>query len=155
MMGEDPVNVVATHGQLELLLIEDSASDVRLTREVFRDVNSAVHVSVVADGLEAMAFLRCDGIVDAPRPDLILLDIKLGAMDGLAALAAIKDDEDLRTIPIIVLSASDAEEDVARSYQLHANCYLHKPALLDDFEGMIRSINDFWLTKAASRKRPR
>ena len=133
---------------IELLLVEDSPGDVRLTQEVFRRANSAVKLRVTSDGVEAMAFLRHEGAyVDAPRPDLILLDLNLPKMDGREVLAEIKADQDLKTIPIVILTTSDAAEDVMESYQLQANCYLCKPVKLDEFESLVKSINEFWLTK--------
>jgi CheY-like chemotaxis protein len=133
---------------LEVLLVEDSPGDVRLTREAFREANGAIHLHVACDGVEAMAFLRKQGPhTDAPRPDLILLDLNLPKMDGREVLAHIKEDPDLKTIPTVILTTSDAEADIVTSYQLQANCYLSKPVQLDDFEALVRSINDFWLTK--------
>jgi two-component system, chemotaxis family, response regulator Rcp1 len=133
---------------IEVLLVEDSPGDVRLTREAFRDANGAIHLNVANDGVEAMAFLRKTGKhVDAPRPDLILLDLNLPKMDGREVLAHIKDDESLRLIPTVILTTSDAEADIAKSYQLKANCYLSKPVQLDAFESLVKSINDFWLVK--------
>jgi chemotaxis family two-component system response regulator Rcp1 len=133
---------------IEVLLVEDSPGDVRLTQEAFREANRSVHLHVAADGVEAMAFLRHEGThVQAPRPDLILLDLNLPKMDGREVLALIKKDESLKTIPTIVLTTSEAEADIARSYQLQANCYLSKPVQLDAFEALVKSINDFWLIK--------
>jgi CheY-like chemotaxis protein len=132
----------------EVLLVEDSPGDVRLTQEAFRDANTSVHLHVASDGVEAMAFLKREGPhVNAPRPDLILLDLNLPKMDGREVLAHIKKDDTLKTIPTVILTTSDAEVDVAKSYQLQANCYLSKPVQLDAFEGLVKSINDFWLTK--------
>ncbi len=131
-----------------VLLVEDSPGDVRLTQEAFRDANRSVHLHVSADGVEAMAFLRREGIhAKAPRPDLILLDLNLPKMDGREVLAQIKMDENLKTIPTVILTTSEAEVDIAKSYQLQANCYLSKPVQLDAFESLVKSINDFWLTK--------
>jgi CheY-like chemotaxis protein len=133
---------------IEVLLVEDNPGDVRLTQEAFHDANKSVRLHLAADGIEAMAFLRHVGNhVHAPRPDLILLDLNLQNMDGREVLAHIKADEALKTIPVIILSTSDAEVDVVKSYELHANCYLSKPVLLDAFENLVKSINDFWLTK--------
>ena len=133
---------------IEVLLVEDSPGDVRLTREAFREANGAIHLNVAYDGVEAMAFLRKTGKhVNAPRPDLILLDLNLPKMDGREVLAHIKDDESLRLIPTVILTTSDAEADIAKSYQLQANCYLSKPVQLDAFESLVRSINEFWLVK--------
>jgi chemotaxis family two-component system response regulator Rcp1 len=133
---------------IEVLLVEDSPGDVRLTQEAFHEANRSVHLHVASDGVEAMAFLRHEGAhAQAPRPDLILLDLNLPKMDGREVLALIKKDEGLKTIPTIVLTTSEAEADIAKSYQLQANCYLSKPVQLDAFEGLVKSINDFWLTK--------
>jgi CheY-like chemotaxis protein len=132
----------------EVLLVEDSPGDVRLTKEAFRAANASIHLHVASDGIEAIAFLKREGPhVDAPRPDLILLDLNLPKMDGREVLAHIKKDDTLKTIPTVILTTSDAEVDVAKSYQLQANCYLSKPVQLDAFEGLVKSINDFWLTK--------
>lgn len=134
---------------IQVLLVEDSPGDVRLTREAFRDANEAIHMHVATDGVEAMAFLRRQGAHSAaPRPDLILLDLNLPKMDGREVLALIKADDDLKTIPTVILTTSDAESDIERSYQLQANSYLSKPVQLDAFENLVKSINDFWLTKA-------
>ena len=132
----------------EVLLVEDSPGDVRLTREAFRDFDRTVRLHVAIDGVDAMAFLRREGVhAHAPRPDFILLDLNLPKMDGREVLACIKKDESLKTIPTIILTTSDAEIDVAKSYQLQANCYLVKPVQLDEFENLIKSVSDFWLTK--------
>jgi len=134
---------------IEVLLVEDSPGDVRLTREAFRDANPSIHLHVAADGVEAMAYLRREGVhAQAPRPDLILLDLNLPKMDGREVLVHIKNDVDLKTIPTVILTTSDAEADIVKSYQLQANCYLTKPVQLDAFEGLVKSINDFWLTRA-------
>jgi chemotaxis family two-component system response regulator Rcp1 len=133
---------------VQVLLVEDSPGDVRLTQEAFRDANRSINLHVASDGVEAMAFLRHEGVhVNAPRPDLILLDLNLPKMDGREVLAHIKEDHKLKTIPTVILTTSDAEADIVRSYQLQANCYLTKPVQLDAFEGLVKSINDFWLTK--------
>jgi two-component system, chemotaxis family, response regulator Rcp1 len=133
---------------LEVLLVEDSPGDVRLTKEVFRESNMVIHLHVASDGLEAMAFLRHeDGYAHAPRPDIILLDLNLPKMDGREVLAAIKEDEGLKMIPIVILTTSASEADIVKSYQLQANCYLSKPVQLAAFESLVKSINDFWLTK--------
>lgn len=133
---------------LEVLLVEDSPGDVRLTQEAFREANRAIRLHVAADGLEAMAFLRQEGVhAGAQRPDLILLDLNLPKMDGREVLTQIKADEALKTIPTVILTTSDAEVDILKSYQLQANCYLSKPVQLDEFENLVKSINDFWMTK--------
>jgi chemotaxis family two-component system response regulator Rcp1 len=134
---------------LDVLLVEDNPGDVRLTLETFRDANKSVRLHLVADGVEAMAFLRRQGAyVLAPRPVLILLDLNLPRMDGREVLAEVKGDIDLKTIAIVILTTSDTESDITRSYQLQANCYLTKPVRLEEFESLVRSVNDFWLTKA-------
>ena len=133
---------------IEVLLVEDSVGDVRLTQEIFREANVAIDLHVASDGVVAMAFLRREGIHrDAPRPDLILLDLNLPKMDGRKVLEQIKGDANLKTIPTVILTTSEAEADIVKSYQLHANCYLSKPVQLDAFENLVQSINDFWLTK--------
>ena len=131
-----------------VLLVEDSAGDVRLTQESLRDANRAIHLYVASDGVEAMAFLNRAGThAEAPRPDLILLDLNLPRMDGREVLAAIKSDTDLKTIPTVILTTSDSEKDILKSYELQANAYLTKPVRLEEFESLVKSINDFWLTK--------
>jgi CheY-like chemotaxis protein len=134
---------------IEVLLVEDSPGDVRLTQEAFRNANRAIHLHVVSDGVEAIAFLGQKGpYADCPRPDLILLDLNLPRMDGREVLARIKADENLKSIPTVILTTSDAEADIATSYQLQANCYLSKPVQLDAFDSLVKSISDFWLTRA-------
>lgn len=141
---------------LQVLLVEDNAGDVRLTREAFRDANMSIQFHVASDGVEAMAFLRREGAFsDAPRPDLILLDLNLPKMDGREVLAHIKEDNGLKSIPTVILTTSEAEGDIAKSYELQANCYLSKPVQLEAFESLVKSINEFWLTKAKlPRQRP-
>ena len=132
----------------DVLLVEDSPGDVRLTREAFREANPAVRLHVASDGIEAMAFLRREGAnVDAPRPDFILLDLNLPRMDGREVLTLIKDDVNLKTIPTVILTTSEADADILHSYELNANAYLRKPVTLEAFEALVRSINDFWLTR--------
>jgi chemotaxis family two-component system response regulator Rcp1 len=131
-----------------VLLVEDSPGDVRLTQEAFRDADPSIDLRIADDGVQAMAYLRREGVhINAPRPDFILLDLNLPKMDGREVLAHIKEDEDLRTIPTVILTTSDAEADILTSYQLQANCYLSKPVQLEEFEGLVKSINDFWLTR--------
>ncbi len=133
---------------MHVLLVEDSPGDVRLTQEAFRDADRTIRLHVASDGVEAMAFLKHEGShADAPRPDIILLDLNLPKMDGREVLARIKEDDSLKTIPIVILTTSDSEADIVKSYQLHANCYLSKPVQLEEFETLVKSINDFWLTK--------
>jgi CheY-like chemotaxis protein len=131
---------------IEVLLVEDNPGDVRLTREAFRAANNNVHVNVAADGVEAMAFLRQEGShARAPRPALIMLDLNLPRMSGRELLACIKEDQDLRAIPTVVLSSSDADVDVHMANLLQASCYITKPALSDDLDQIVSHINDFWL----------
>lgn len=133
---------------LEVLLVEDSPGDVRLTQETFRNANLPIHLHVACDGVEAMAFLRQEGqYAGVPRPDFILLDLNLPRMDGREVLAHIKADPKLRSIPTVILTTSEAESDIVKSYELQANCYLSKPVQLEAFEGLVRSIHDFWLTR--------
>jgi chemotaxis family two-component system response regulator Rcp1 len=134
----------------EVLLVEDSPGDVRLTKEAFREADIGVHLQVASDGVEAMAYLRREGVhVNAPRPDFILLDLNLPKMDGREVLAQIKGDDALKTIPTIILTTSKSENDIVKSYQLQANCYLSKPVQLEDFEEVVKSINDFWLKRVS------
>lgn len=137
-----------------VLLVEDSPGDARLTRESFREANASIQLHVAADGVEAMAFLKRDGIhAGAPRPDLILLDLNLPRMDGREVLARIKGDEGLRTIPTVILTTSQSEADIVKSYELRANCYVTKPVQLAAFEALVKSIHDFWLTTVRLRRR--
>lgn len=139
---------------IHILLVEDSPGDVRLTQEAFREINVSISLHVVPDGVEAMKFLRNEAShSDAPRPDLILLDLNLPMLDGREVLALIKADDALKSIPIVILTTSEAEADIVNGYQLQANCYLSKPFQLELFEGLIRSINDFWLTRAKLPRR--
>lgn len=132
---------------IEILLVEDSPADVRLTREALRDGKVLNHISTVPDGIEAMAYLRREGTYhDAIRPDLILLDLNMPRMDGREVLEQIKQDPDLKRIPVVILTTSQAEEDILKSYNLHANCYISKPVDLDQFIAVVKSIEDFWLT---------
>jgi CheY-like chemotaxis protein len=134
---------------IEVLLVEDSPGDVRLTQEAFRHANRDIKLHVVSDGVEAVAFLGQKGsYAGSPRPDLILLDLNLPRMDGREVLARIKADHKLKSIPTVILTTSDAEADIATSYQLQANCYLSKPVQLEAFDSLVKSINDFWLTQA-------
>jgi chemotaxis family two-component system response regulator Rcp1 len=134
--------------RLDVLLVEDNAGDARLTLEIFRDANESVRLHLASDGVEAMAFLRREVTnALAPRPALILLDLNLPRMDGREVLAKVKGDAELRTIPIVIFTTSDAEPDITKSYQLQANCYLTKPVRLEEFENLVKSVNDFWLTK--------
>jgi len=132
---------------VEILLVEDNPGDVRLTQEVLRDGKVRNNMHIAKDGVDAILFLQQTGeYADAPRPDIILLDLNLPRKDGREVLADIKADSDLKNIPVVVLTTSSAEQDIFRSYDLHANCYITKPVDLDQFIRVIRSIEDFWLT---------
>jgi chemotaxis family two-component system response regulator Rcp1 len=132
---------------VEILLVEDNPGDVRLTKETLQDSRLLNRMCVVSDGVEAMAFLRREGsYAAAARPDLILLDLNLPRMDGREVLAEIKADEELRRIPVIVLTTSSAEKDILKTYDLHANCYITKPVNLDQFTSVVRAIEAFWFT---------
>ncbi|HMD10661.1 MAG TPA: response regulator [Candidatus Acidoferrum sp.] len=131
-------------GAREVPLVEDSPGDVRLTQEASRDANESIHFHVAAYGVEAMDFLRREGVhANAPRPDLILLDLNLPKMNGRQVLALIKTDPKLKTIPTVVLTTSELEADVTTSYQLQVNCYLSKPAQWDAFAKLVKSVIDF------------
>jgi chemotaxis family two-component system response regulator Rcp1 len=141
---------------IDLLLIEDNPGDVRLTEEAFRRVNESVRLHVATDGVEAMSFLRREGIyARVPRPVLILLDLNLPKLDGREVLSLIKADEQLKTIPVLVLTLSDAPADVTNSYQAQANCYLKKPLSLEEFQDLILSLDRFWLTNVKLMRHPR
>lgn len=132
---------------IEVLLVEDSPADVRLTKEALKEEKLHINLHVVNDGVEAMAFLRREGkYANAIRPDLILLDLNLPKKDGREVLKEVKSDEKLKVIPVVVLTISKAEEDVAKSYNLHANCYITKPIDLNQFSKVVKTIQDFWLT---------
>jgi CheY-like chemotaxis protein len=134
---------------IEALLVEDNAGDVRLTQEAFRNANELIHLHVVSDGVEALAFLRHEGVhIEAPRPDFILLDLNLPKMGGHEVLAQIKNDDRLKSIPVIILTTSNAEHDINKCYQLHANCVVTKPVCFDEFEVLVKSISDFWVSRA-------
>jgi len=135
----------------QILLIEDSPGDVRLTAEALREIGTSYHLSVVPDGVEALAFLYREGRYrDAPRPDLILLDLNLPRKNGREVLSTIKEDSDLSRVPVIVLTISTAEEDIITAYNLHANCYVIKPVNLEKFFQVIQSIGRFWLDGPAA-----
>jgi chemotaxis family two-component system response regulator Rcp1 len=132
---------------IEVLLVEDSPSDARLTEEAFKDGKLRNRLTVVTDGLEALSYLRRQGrYCDAPRPDLVLLDFNLPKMSGREVLKRIKSDPDLQTIPVVVLTTSQAEQDVLEAYQYHANCYIQKPVDLTSFLRIVGAIESFWLT---------
>jgi len=138
----------ATFGRpVEILLVEDNPGDVGLTRETLKDSKLLNHISVVEDGVEAMAFLRLEGkYAKATRPDLILLDLNLPKKDGREVLAEIKTDEQLRRIPVVILTTSSAEQDILEMYDLHANCFITKPVNLDQFTTVVKAIEEFWFT---------
>ncbi len=141
---------------MEVLLVEDNPADVRLTEEALREGTVPLHLSVTPDGEEALAFLRREGrYAAAPRPDLVLLDLNLPRLDGRAVLAAVKADPSLRRIPVVVLSTSEAEADIATSYDLHANCYVSKSPDLDQFFRVMGIIEEFWLAVARRPLTPR
>jgi CheY-like chemotaxis protein len=133
---------------VEILLVEDNPGDVRLTREALREGKVHNNLYIAKDGVEALAFLRREGaeFADAVRPDLILLDLNLPRKDGREVLEEIKDDPSLRHIPVVVLTSSEAEQDIVRAYDLHANCYVSKPVDLDQFITVVQSIENFWFT---------
>jgi CheY-like chemotaxis protein len=132
---------------IQILLVEDDPGDVLITREAFADNKVRNQLSVVSDGEAAMAFLRREGeFASAPRPDLILLDLNLPRKAGHEVLAEVKSDADLQRIPVVILTTSDAEEDILRSYDLHANAYVTKPVDFDRFLNVVRQIDDFFVT---------
>jgi chemotaxis family two-component system response regulator Rcp1 len=133
---------------LDVLLIEDNPGDVRLIREGLKDSRIISRINVVEDGEEAMEYLRCSGrYAGVSHPDIILLDLNLPKKDGREILAEIKQDPELRRIPVVVLTSSKAEQDIIRAYELHANCYLTKPLDLSEFTVMIQSFEQFWLSR--------
>ena len=140
--------IEAAGGQpVEILLVEDNAGDVELAREGLLECKIHNNLHVVGDGVEASAFLRRKGqYAGQPRPDLIILDLNLPKRDGRELLREIKEDEQLKQIPVVILTTSAAEEDIVRSYALHANCYVTKPLGIDQFLAVVRSIENFWFT---------
>ncbi len=139
--------MVERNGPIEILLVEDNPGDVRLTREALKEGKVYSNLHTVKDGVEAMDFLRRKGkYAGVPRPDIILLDLNLPKKDGREVLEEIKTDNDLKRIPVVVLTTSKAEEDVLRTYNLHANCYVTKPVDLEKFMVVVKSIDVFWLT---------
>jgi chemotaxis family two-component system response regulator Rcp1 len=132
---------------IDVLMVEDNQDDVELTKEVMRESKIRVNLHVVGDGLEAMEYLKLKGKYEnVTRPDLILLDLNLPKLDGRQVLTMIKSDEDLKTIPVVILTSSTAEEDIVKTYKAHCNCYVTKPIGLDQFAKMTKSLEDFWLT---------
>jgi len=132
---------------IDILLVEDNPGDIRLAQEALRETKMLNHLFAVTDGPSALAFLRREGrYADAVRPDLILLDLNLPRKDGREVLAEIKADPELKRIPVVILTSSAAEEDILRTYNLHANCYVTKPVDFDRFMAVVRSIEDFWVS---------
>ncbi|HEU0008617.1 MAG TPA: response regulator [Verrucomicrobiae bacterium] len=132
---------------IEILLVEDNAGDARLAREALRDAKVRNNLTWLADGEEALAFLRRQGkYSNAPRPDLILLDLNLPRKDGREVLSEIKADDHFKRIPVVILTTSQAEEDILKAYHLNANCYIPKPVDLERFLTVVKTIEDFWLT---------
>ena len=141
------MSATASGRPVEILLVEDNPGDVGLTRETLKDSKLLNHMTVVGDGVEAMALLRREGkYADTIRPDLILLDLNLPKKDGREVLKEIKTDEQLRRIPVVVLTTSSAEQDILKTYDLHANCYITKPVNLDQFTEVVKAIEEFWFT---------
>lgn len=141
------MSAMSGKNRADILLVEDNPADVRLTGEILREGNCTCRLHSCADGVEALAFLRREGrYAGAVTPDIILLDLNLPRKDGMELLAAIKNDAGLKSIPVVVLTTSDAEKDVRAAYDLHANCYIVKPANLELFIEVIRAIENFWLT---------
>ncbi len=132
---------------IDILMVEDNAGDARLAEEAFKESKMMNKLHRVKDGVEALAFVRrTDEFTDAPRPDIILLDLNLPKKDGRQVLEELKNDPDLKTIPVVVLTTSEAEQDILKSYELHANCYITKPVDLDKFMGIVKRLEDFWLS---------
>jgi CheY-like chemotaxis protein len=143
------MNLAANSAPIDLLLVEDDPGDVVMTREALSDARVLHNLHVIDNGESAVAFLRREGrYSDVPRPDLIFLDLNLPRLDGREVLALIKADESLRKIPVVILTTSDAEEDIARSYDLHANAYVTKPVDFDAFIHVVRQVDDFFLSVA-------
>lgn len=141
------MNNQTTGRPIEILLVEDNPGDVRLTVEALRDSKIQNRLHIAKDGIEAVAFLRRKGgYADAPHPDLILLDLNLPKMNGPEVLAEIKEDTGLKHIPVVILTGSKDVEDVTKTYNLHANCYVTKPIDLEQFIMVVKSVRDFWLT---------
>ncbi len=141
--------MISTRRPINILLVEDNPGDVRLTQEAFREGNITVNLEVARDGVEAIAYLRQQpGYEDTIKPDLILLDLNLPKRDGREVLAEIKGDIDLKRIPVVILTTSNAEADIMKSYNLHVNCYINKPVDFDRFFEIVQRIEEFWLSTA-------
>ena len=138
---------MASVNPIEILLVEDNPGDVRLTQEAFKDSKMRNNLYVVEDGVEALQFLNQEAsYVNAPRPDIILLDLNLPRMSGREVLEAIKNDDTLKLIPVVILTTSDDERDIVASYALHANCYITKPVDMKQFVTIVQNVKDFWFT---------
>lgn len=141
------INFMVNAIQIKVLMVEDNPGDVELTRQALEDSKLVNYLHAVSDGLEALDFLRKEGVyVNAPRPDLIFLDLNLPKKDGREVLAEIKSDPKLKHIPVVILTSSEAEIDILTSYQVHANCYVTKPVDLYQFIKVVKNIEEFWLT---------
>ena len=141
------MNSVSTGRPIEILLVEDSPGDVRLTREALNESKVSNNLNVAVDGVEALAFLRREGVyADAPRPDIILLDLNMPRKDGREVLAEIKADPELRRIPVVILTTSTSDEDILKSYDLNANCYITKPVDFTQFIKVVLAVEDFWFS---------
>ena len=139
--------MIQKSGMVEILMVEDNPADIRLTKEAFKDAKVLNNMHIVVDGEEAMAFLRREGnSPDAPRPDLILLDLNLPKKDGREVLAEIKKDPELKRIPVVILTTSEDEKDIFKAYDLHVNAYVKKPVDLNQFMKVVEAVEDFWLT---------
>lgn len=142
-----PMTQVAAPRPVQILIVEDNPADARLVREVMRDSKILNEIRWVPDGVEAMASLRKQGkYTDAPRPNLIFLDLNMPRKDGREVLAEVKADPDLRRIPIVVMTSSQAEEDIARAYDHHANCYVRKPIDFEQFHSVVKTLENFWFS---------
>ena len=138
---------MSTTHEIEILLVEDNPGDIVLTQEALREGKIRNRLSIAKDGMEAMAFLRREGeFASAPRPDLILLDLNMPRKNGAEVLMEVKADPNLKTIPVVILTTSDAEQDVLKAYQLNANCYITKPVEFDRFVKVVQTIDEFWLS---------
>lgn len=141
------MNEIQRGRPIEILMVEDNPGDVRLTKEALKDAKVSNTLRVVEDGAAALDYLHRRGVhADAPRPDLILLDLNLPKKNGREVLEEIKQDANLKSIPVVILTTSQAEEDVVRAYSLHANCYITKPVDFTQFAKIVRTIEDFWLS---------
>lgn len=156
MMVTDVATTRSGAQLIEVLLVEDSPGDIRLTKEALKDAKMYVNLRVAQDGAQAMAFLMREGaFANAPRPDLILLDLNLPKKDGREVLKEIKESPTLKSIPVVILTTSASEADIQRSYLLHANCYITKPVSLDGFLTVVKSIDNFWMSVVKLPGRPR